>query len=327
MLHIFSTTLSLNIILAGIFSPSVQANSIQKIFQFPNHTWIENIAIRRNGQILADILDRPELYQIDPLSNPTTSKLIHRFDQYAGGLLGISELEEDQFAIILGNYSIKDGPTPGSFAIWEVDFRNLKPAIKKIADISPAHMLNGMASLNSDVLLMADSKLGVIFRLDIKTREYSIVIDDDSMKPKPNKLKLTIGVNGLKVKNGYLYYTNTFLGSLMRVPVHNITGKALGPVEIVGPTEWIADDIVVTDDETTYVAGSVSNVVTKVSRYSRSELIAGNENSSIVAGATAVVLGRTDSDRNVLYVSDNGGMAAPVNGTFVEGGKIVAISL
>jgi hypothetical protein len=73
------------------------------------------------------------------------------------------------------------------------------------------------------------------------------------------------------------------------------------------------------------VTGSIANTVTKVYPDGQSEVIAGNANSSVVAGVTAAALGRTELDRNVLYVSDNGGMAAPVNGTYIEGGKITAI--
>jgi hypothetical protein len=272
-----------------------------------------------------NVLDRPELHQVDPFSNSPSSTLIHQFDQYARGLLGIAELEVDRFAVVLGNYSVSTGtPTPGSFAIWAVDFRTTKPSISKIADMPEATMLNGMARLNSHTLLIADSKLGLVYQLDANSGKYGVAIDNESMKPVPNK-PYTIGINGLKVRNGYLYYTNSFIGSLMRVPIHNDTGKALGDAEIVGPQPWIADDIEVAEDGTTYVTGSIADIVTTVCPDGQSEVIAGHRNSSVVAGATAAALGRTKQDQNVLYISDNGGMAAPVNGTFIEGGKITAV--
>jgi hypothetical protein len=44
-----------------------------------------------------------------------------------------------------------------------------------------------------------------------------------------------------------------------------------------------------------------------------------------LAGGTACQFGRTSSDADVLYFVTSGGMAAPVNGAEVEGGKVVAI--
>lgn len=297
------------------------------IYQFPNTTWIENIAVRSNGKILVDVLDRPEFYQVDPFTQPATATLIHRFEQYAGGLLGIAELEKDEFAVVLGNYSVVTGtPIPGSFAIWRVDFRGHKPCVSKISDIPEAAMLNGMASLNSQAVLIADSKLGVVFYLDTSTGKHRIAIDHKSFKPLQNKI-VTIGINGVKVHNGYLYYTNSFSGTLMRVRAHPYTGEAIGAFETVGPQPWIADDIAVAKDGTTYIAGSIANFVTKVSPSGKSVVIAGDANSSVVAGATAVAFGRTTRDMGLLYVSDNGGMAAPVNGTFIEGGKITAVRI
>ena len=34
-----------------------------------------------------------------------------------------------------------------------------------------------------------------------------------------------------------------------------------------------------------------------------------------------------DRDKNVLYVVTNGAIAAPVNGTYTEGGKIASVSV
>ncbi len=48
-------------------------------------------------------------------------------------------------------------------------------------------------------------------------------------------------------------------------------------------------------------------------------IIAGNTNSNLLAGDTAAAFGRTALDQSILYVVTNGGIAAPVNGTYIEG--------
>lgn len=55
------------------------------------------------------------------------------------------------------------------------------------------------------------------------------------------------------------------------------------------------------------------------------EAVAGAVDQLTIAGGTSCQFGRTESNRNVLYVATCGGLAAPVNGTEVEEGKIVAI--
>lgn len=36
------------------------------IVRFPNETWLENLAVRKNSQILVTLHSAPEIYQIDP---------------------------------------------------------------------------------------------------------------------------------------------------------------------------------------------------------------------------------------------------------------------
>jgi hypothetical protein len=54
-------------------------------------------------------------------------------------------------------------------------------------------------------------------------------------------------------------------------------------------------------------------------------LVAGNPYSTILAGVTAGAFGRLSSDCNILYLTTNGGLAIPVNGSIITGGKIASI--
>jgi hypothetical protein len=57
------------------------------------------------------------------------------------------------------------------------------------------------------------------------------------------------------------------------------------------------------------------------------ETIAGNVNSSVISGPTSLTLGRTWKDRNFVYVGATGAVGAPINGTFSEGAKVVAVQI
>lgn len=63
---------------------------VEIIHEFPGGTWIENLAIRSNGLILANLLSAPEIYQVDP---STHAAVLAAKIPAATGLLGIAEIE------------------------------------------------------------------------------------------------------------------------------------------------------------------------------------------------------------------------------------------
>lgn len=81
---------------------------------------------------------------------------------------------------------------------------------------------------------MADSDLGVVWKLDTNVEK---VIDVDETNPSPS---MPMGVNGIKIRDGFLCWSNTgpklFCG--VKVDGH---GKAIGDVEILEKEIVIAD--------------------------------------------------------------------------------------
>ena len=76
------------------------------------------------------------------------------------------------------------------------------------------------------------------------------------------------------------------------------------------------------DDGSVFVAQPIANQVARVTNDGVVP-VAGNLNSSAVAGVTSVTFGRTWRDLGTIYVSTTGAITNPVNGTFTEGGKVV----
>ncbi|OCL15315.1 quino protein amine dehydrogenase beta chain-like protein [Glonium stellatum] len=310
---------------------------ITTVHQFPNETWLENIAVRSNGQLLVTRIDKPELYQVDQ-SPPHGVILVHNFTEaHALGSLGIAEIEQDIFAVILGSWNDHTFKyTAGSYSVWRVDLRSYYPAspkVSKITDIPAALFLNGMTLLpGTQTVLISDSAAGVVYSLNTATGVYGIVLEDDTMKPIPGSFAV-LGINGVRYDTGYLYYTNSFRELFCRVAVNPSGGEALGEYEILA-TGIEGDDFALAISEdgitTAYITGDPSNVLTRVEiepGHAEVKVIAGNENSTIIAGDTSAAFGRTKKDKEILYVVTNGGIAAPVNGTFIEGGKVLAIQV
>ncbi|KAH8646166.1 hypothetical protein BX600DRAFT_477227 [Xylariales sp. PMI_506] len=309
---------------------SSPASTIRQLAQFPNDTWIENIDVRANGKVLVTLFTSPELYQIDPSQHDATPVLVARIPEVLG-VLGIAEIEPDVFAITGGNLSYAtEIITPESFSVWRADFRGQQDTavVSKIADMPNATILNGMTTVRdgSEFVLIADSVGGVIWRLNLETAAYDVILNDTTTQPTAYYLDGGWGANGVHTLDGYLYYTNTNLG-FYRVPIHD-DGTVAGDVENLA--EFIrGDDFTFDQHGNAIIARGAVDLIDKVTpagvvidlEYTNPDALV------LIEGNTAVHFGRTRYDASTIYVSTNGGMSGLVNGTYVQGGRILAIPL
>jgi hypothetical protein len=245
------------------------------------------------------------------------------------GLLGIVELQHDVFYVIAGNWSVNTlQTTNGSYSLWKVEMGSSNvlngainpPAIvSKVTDIPEGVFLNGMAVLNESrgLVVIGDSGAGQVFTLDVKTGTYYKTIEDPTMKPNPS---LDLGINGIKINGGFLYYATTAQASFNRIPINGADGSPTGSAEVVA--SLAGDDFSFDPAGNAYVSQNPLNTVAKVTPAGVVEIVAGSLNSTQVAGSTATGFGRTHKDRSVLYVTTSGGYLGPV---VRQGGKVVAI--
>ncbi|KAK3215271.1 hypothetical protein GRF29_19g2759190 [Pseudopithomyces chartarum] len=311
------------------------AQQTRLVFQFPKPTWLENIATTRTGHLLTGIINKApaELHVIDPFtaSNSINTTLLHSFPG-VNSIFGISEYAPDHFAVATGNYSPTTGPTAGTYAVWSVDVSHLSNhstsatvKVRKIADVKDLSVINGVAALNEDAILLADSFAGSIIRLDIKSGKHKTVINHPSTAFAP-----MLGVNGLKVLHSTdpptIYYTNTQLNATFSAPINRKTGKLIGNVTTVVENEVAPDDLAVTDDGMVFFARPFAGMFVRARAGEKAVVVAGAEGSSVLGGVTSVTLGRRYNDRGVAYVATMGGFNAD-GSYYAEGGKIVAVDL
>lgn len=314
---------------AGTITNRYVQTQPRTVFQFANGTWVENIAVRRNGDLLVTLIDRPELYLIN--SQHGSASRIGDFEEAeALSLLGITELAPDVFAVVAGNFSISQGTSiPKTYSVWQVDFNRggRCDKISEIKDMPEASFLNGMTTLQQqkDSVLISDSAKGVVFRVDTQTGDYEIVLEDETMKPLAGA-SLVLGINGIRVLGDYLYYINALKGLFCRVKIDLFTGVALGPYEVLA-TNVPGDDFAFSKDGIAYVAENGANSLVRVDQAGETSLVAGGLNSTLIPGATSAAFGRKNWDQNTVYVTTAGGQAAPVNGVYTEGGKVVAFDV
>lgn len=303
---------------------------VETLYQFPyNGSWVSNIVLRSDDTLLLTLIDAPEVWSVNTTSGNAT--LAYSFPN-ATSCFGIDEIDDDVFAVVVGNFSTKTYvPTAGSFSLEKLDFttsdkdtdRALKgPAASRIAALPEAQALNGMASFTkgSDLVLIADSPKGVAWKVNTKTGDYSIALNDTTMLPAEGQA-LPLGVNGLKVLDGYVYYSSTTRMEYCRVKVHD-DATAAGDYEVIA-SGFLPDNLDVARDGTAYIATDPQNSVVRVTPYGQISLVAGGQLSTEMPGPTSC---RLTDDQKTLFVGTSGGQIAPVLGTFMEPGKIVKIS-
>jgi hypothetical protein len=301
-------------------------------------TWLENIAVRPNGDLLVtQLAPLPVLYTIkSPSSGNATLESIYQFHaDNVTDLLGITETTPDTYIIIAGNASANSTGYAGTFSVWQASFVSSNasvPTVRKLANIPQAKLLNGAIALPSDpsIVIIADSQYGLLFRLDTKNGTSEIIGDRPELKAYPELHNATVGfgVNGVKIRNKWLYFSNSDLVSIYRVPItsrgyisHNSVVELYANLNAVA---GFVDDFTFGADGTLWAVSNLENTLISVSPGGkRAAVVAGGKGLLTLAGDTAVAFGRSKHDREVLYVCTAGGLGKPVNGSIVEAGKVV----
>jgi hypothetical protein len=292
------------------------------------------------------------LYLLEsPYSPSPKATLLHEFTSI-DGVGGIAEIRPDTFVVIGGNLTESGNGIAGTFEAWEVILPsegNQPSLVRKIADIPDAVYLNGAApllpanfnnydhgSIDTSVVLMSDSTLGAVFRLDVDSGRSEVVFRDPVMAPIPGQ---TFGINGIKIRHGYLYFDNSLTLDIYRLPL-TANGYAVpgGPAAqlvatVNGTGAPFVDDFTFGSDGAIWACTNLGDTIvlfkpvegTHGSAFEPPVVVVGAETQLTVAGATAAVFGTGKDDPYTLYVTTSGALAAPVNGTVIEPAKVVAV--
>ena len=317
------------------------------IYEYPKGTWVENLVIRGDGNALVTIITAPQV-QLVSTTNSTAPVLVAEIPGVAG-TLGIVELGYDVFYVVAGNWSTKTfRSTPGTYSIWEVDMRHGKPQdtkLRKVADLPEAGFLNGLAVVNPvcGTLLVADSYNSAVWSVNAYTGAVDVAINDTSMSILPDAIT-PLGINGLFVRDDYLYYTNTNRASFNRIPIDPLTGKARGPAQTIqlvnDVTTYGTDDFALDFDGNAWITadlqselGLLPDAVGENSTAFRHpqdpnfEIVAGSPTDQRIAGLTAARFGirKADLKRGSLYITTNGGPLNNPSANWTNGGQLIRV--
>lgn len=314
---IFLPAISMFLRYITIFSLFTWTLALSTLYQFPNNgSFVDNIALRSNGHLLVTRIDVPQIWSVEPTSR--TASIVHDFSHdntTLTGCFGIVEVQPDIFVVVTGGIDIRSFSFKhGSFSLWTVDFN--AATVSPLLAIPEAKALSAVTKFGN-LLLIADSPDGAVWRVDLQTGEYAKAIVHESMLPVPNGPPM--GINGIKVLNGYLYYASSTRKEFRRVRI-NEHSEAIGSFEMVS-NDTAPDNFDLDVDGTAYIATNVQNSIVKILPDGQLDTIVGGERSTELLGPTTCLIhGKT------LYIGTNGGVTAPVDG-FTEPGKIATIHI
>jgi hypothetical protein len=285
---------------ATLLAPAY-AQSVTQLFNFSSYVDIENSHVRPNGHLLLTTFDAGRLYDLDPLSSSPQAELVAALPG-ATALTGIAALGADQYAIaggVRGNYSYTNE------TIYKVDMSGEPAGIEIVAQLPDAIMLNGMAPLPTTphVVLAADSRQGCIFRVDTDSGEVDVAFADEATMTAPTDAAVPIGINGLKIANGHVYFTNTARGLFARAPISE-SGDPAGPVEVLAQSSASWDDFAVDESGVAFVAQANNALANVLPNGSLTTIV----DDPILLGPTSVNL-----------LSDGSGALVTTRGAAVDG--------
>ena len=276
-------------------------------------TWFESIAVRPNGNLLlTTVLPNATLYEVSHLdSNRFSINPIFTVDSITS-FSGISEIGDDKYAIAGGSLEGLNG-IEGSWGVWTVDFtHSCRPQLKESIPLPGARFLNGLSSVPgySDLALIADSTNGVVYHVNVTSGDTKISQSFDEMKATPGN-PFGIGLNGLHMHKGYLYFTNLSTHTFYRVKVNSDGATADGSqVEIVATiASETLDDFAFGpgEEDTAWLATNTDGSIVAASLAGEMRVVAGGANSTTIQGDTSCQFGRSATDTDVLYVATSEG--------------------
>ena len=309
------------------------AIKLTEVASFPPGSFLENIAVRRDGSILVTILFARELWCIPPFREGGAQKAarVHTFDL---GAMSIVETEPDIFHVTTTSI--------GRGKLHRLDMRGWSPGqlldAQLVVDYPGSGFLNGSCLLAPKVLLIADSFTGSIWRVDLaedgKTGKARRWLRHESMAHEPKgPMPDQPGVNGVQFasKTGYLYYTSTAKQLFMRVAVDSRThGPAGEPEFVTGGMMW--DDFCIDEAggfayATTHRQNTLERIALRPGEnFGKAHSVVGRPFTEMLLGPTSAAWGRAPGDYGrVAYVASDGGIKAPMPDGVVRPAKVVRV--
>jgi hypothetical protein len=306
--------------------PSVPQAQLTVVAEFPEHFFLENMAVRADGSMLITVQNRKELWFVPTPADilPVQPRLLHTFEF---NTTFVVEWKPERFLI-----GVADVYDTHKAKLYEIDLTGWSPA----ASIAPRLVLefpkpwvglNGACFVAPNVLLAA-GMAELIWRVDLTAdgnASARVWLQHDSMKNRPGEKKPEQpGANGLQfdAKAGYVYYTTTSQQMMLRVRVDPVSHDPADlPEFVAGGRQW--DDFLIDEvASVAYVTTHRENTIDRVrlahdGNREGKTVVVGDPFTETMVGPSAGAWSRAPGDYGrVAYFSTDGGTAQPPDGIF-----------
>ncbi|KAF7596501.1 hypothetical protein BBP40_001373 [Aspergillus hancockii] len=301
------------------------------LHHWPNGTWVENIAVRPNGNLLLTTsTPNGTVWHVkEPWADAAEVELAYNFDQWVDRLIGIGETTPDKY-IVVGSRFYSPGAFSShverTFAAMELDFTQEPPAARLVAWMPDAALLQGVAALpwNRSTVLISDQYVlrpryeqvdwtpspGQIWLLDTQTGAHELVMTNYAEMNTTYAHGEDVGINGIRFLGNELYWVNQDTGGIYRVEIQE-NGYPVPPavpevVSVVQSQLW--DDFAFGPGDSDLLWATGLNAVYAVSMKNGTAVVVdgvGTSNNLSFPGPTSCQFGRTAHDSNILYVTGN----------------------
>lgn len=275
--------------------------------------WFENIAVRPNGDLLiTQFLPTAEIITVkNPYSDRAESETLLTLP--LAHVLGIDRFStgkntDEQYLIVGDN----EDKSCSAFTVSFDKGSSGKPSLSRVIDFDAnTTFVNGVAAVSDrdNIVLVADSS-GHVGRLDISAGTFdTFAFNFPEMKPNQDSpTPLILGVNGIHIRDGYLYFSNTNLASIYRVSITREGFPSGGArPEIITNVTTVGiqgvDDFNLDKFGNIYASTSADDKILYVKVPSGETTVVVQDG---VAGNTAMAFGRKPGDTSTLYVVTTG---------------------
>jgi Protein of unknown function (DUF1579) len=277
------------------FTP--KATDVDVLAEYRSGTFLENAVRREDGAMLITSYLSKTLELIE---TGKPARMLSRLSAHPAGILKVT----GGFILSAHGTPFTEGPT--FTKTQKLLLLDEQGQLQKSFDAPDARFLNGLAQVGEDVILVADSIAGVIWKIDAEAQTLTPWLRDPLLAPDREAKEARPGANGLKVSDDELLVSNSSRGILAAVKI-GPKGEAKGKARLVAKTGPIDDFYVTSKGDilfTTHGAalkrlqgdGTINNVIKEG-----------------CDGCTAIVPFQLSEGKN--------GYAVLTTGSLLEGGK------
>jgi sugar lactone lactonase YvrE len=188
--------------------PAPSAPVVETLASYPHGAFLENLALRPDGAVIFTSYFDKRLMLLPPGGEAST---LAQLPAHPVGVL------RTQAGFIVTAHAIPFNDAPAFLSSNQVLMLDAAGVVIRTIPAPDARFLNGLVEIGPDKVLIADSAAGVIWALTPSSGSLAPWLRDPLLEADPAATEFRPAANGLKLRDGQLYVSNSSRGAIYRV--------------------------------------------------------------------------------------------------------------